>query len=135
MLQPLTVPGPAAAAVPAKADAGPVLDFEKLDVHRVAMQFQVLVSDLAPKTERNLRDQLDRASVSIVLNIAEGSGRRSWPDKRRFYAMARGSVMECGAIVNLLTARELADASRCLAARKLIVRLAQMLTKLDQRLR
>jgi len=39
-----------------------------------------------------LRDQLDRVSVSIVLNIAEGAGRFSPPDKGRFYSIARGSA-------------------------------------------
>ncbi len=48
------------------------------------------------------RDQLQRASLSILLNIAEGSGRNSVPDRNRFYAIAKGSVYECVAIIDIL---------------------------------
>ncbi|HEY3121194.1 MAG TPA: four helix bundle protein [Vicinamibacteria bacterium] len=82
-----------------------------------------------------LRDQLNRASVSIVLNIAEGAGRRSPRDKRRFYATARGSAAECAAVVELLRARCLAGADTCGKARALLVRIVQMLTKLDRAVR
>jgi hypothetical protein len=37
-----------------------------------------------------------------VLNIAEGAGQRSRPQKRRFYAIARGSAMECAAVLDVL---------------------------------
>lgn len=42
-----------------------------------------------------LRDQLRRASISVVINIAEGSGKFSKADKKNFYIIARGSVCEC----------------------------------------
>jgi hypothetical protein len=58
-------------AAPA-SDAGPLLDFERLDVYRVALQFQALATSIAlPSGRRELRDQLDRAALSIVLNTAE----------------------------------------------------------------
>lgn len=41
-----------------------------------------------------LRDQMERAVVSITSNIAEGFGRQSVPDKKHFYIMARGSAYE-----------------------------------------
>ena len=54
------------------ADAAP-LDAEKLDAYRVALEFQAVAVRLVPKRGcAELRDQLDRASISIVLNIAEG---------------------------------------------------------------
>jgi len=49
-----------------------------------------------------LSDQLKRASTSIVLNIAEGNGRWTQKDRRRFFVIARGSVEECMAILDLL---------------------------------
>ena len=72
------------------------LDAEKLDCYRIALEFQAIAAQLVRKRGcSELRDRLDRASISIVLNIAEGCGRRSPADKARFYSMARGSVTEC----------------------------------------
>jgi four helix bundle protein len=48
-----------------------------------------------------LREQLLRASSSIVLNLAEGSGKRTAHDQRRFYAIAFGSLRECQAIIEM----------------------------------
>jgi four helix bundle protein len=53
------------------------------------------------KISKTLRDQLLRASSSIALNIAEGSGRRTEPEQRRFYGIALGSLRECQAILEL----------------------------------
>jgi len=55
---------------------------ERLDVYRVAAEFQRLASDFARRSPHPFRDQLERASLSVVLNIAEGYGRSS-PRTRR----------------------------------------------------
>ena len=81
-----------------------------------------------------LRDQLERASLSIALNIAEGVGQRSRPNKSRFYGIARGSANECAAIIHLLRVRGLASEAACSRARELLVRIVQMLTQLQQRM-
>jgi hypothetical protein len=61
------------------------LDAERLDVYRVALEFRALVGEVQlGRGARELRDQLDRASISIVLNIAEGAGRRGGADRARF---------------------------------------------------
>ena len=49
-----------------------------------------------------VKDQWKRASLSIMLNLAEGTGRMSVQDKKHFYTIARGSVFECAAILDLL---------------------------------
>lgn len=121
-------------AAPQQPQAVPLLDAEKLDLFRVAVEFQVLAAQLAAKAPAALRDQFERASVSIVLNIGEGAGRRSRRDKRRFYSMARGSAMECGAVLALLTARQLADPQQCDSAKRLLVRVVQMLSALERRM-
>jgi four helix bundle protein len=69
-----------------------------------------------------LRDQLDRASASVVLNIAEGAGRWSWKDKRRFYAIARGSATETAAIVSLLSVSSVIDGDARARASELAAR-------------
>jgi four helix bundle protein len=122
-------------AAPVEDAALLVLDPERLDAYHVAVEFQVLASTLLPAAQRVLRDQLERASVSIVLNLSEGCGRRARRDKARFYAMARGSAMECAAIVNLALLRGLAPYLDCRRGRSLLVRLVQMLTKLQLTMR
>ena len=122
-------PGPAQSADGAPPFA--LLDAEKLDCYRLAVEFQALATRTIPRrSQAVLRDQLDRASVSIVLNIAEGAGRVSPADKARFYAMARGSATECAAVMDLLWARGLLDPALRNRARALLVRIVQMLTRL-----
>jgi four helix bundle protein len=53
------------------------------------------------KVPAHLRNQLDRASSSIALNIAEGWGRRTFADQRNFFTIAYGSAKEVQAILGL----------------------------------
>jgi four helix bundle protein len=48
-----------------------------------------------------LREQLDRAAASIALNLAEGRGKTTVKDQRRFFTIAMGSLRECQAILIL----------------------------------
>lgn len=50
----------------------------------------------------HLRSQFLRASSSVVLNLAEGSAKPTEADRRRFYAIALGSLRECQAILDLV---------------------------------
>jgi four helix bundle protein len=109
----------------------PALDAEKLVCYELALELQVLCAALIPAQHRVLQDQLERASLSVVCNIAEGAGRRSRKDKRRMYAIARGSATETAAIVDVLRLRRLASEGQCRAARSLALRVVQLLTKLD----
>ncbi|HEX8546351.1 MAG TPA: four helix bundle protein [Cytophagaceae bacterium] len=81
-----------------------MFDFEKLDVYSKAKIFNIEIYRLLLKAKLDAaaRNQLRRASLSIALNIAEGSGRNSKPDKRNFMVIARGSVFECVAILDIL---------------------------------
>jgi len=58
------------------------------------------------KPEKYIRDQLARASFSIVLNIAEGSGKSSNNDRKNYFTIARGSVFECVAVLDILREQE-----------------------------
>ena len=80
-----------------------------------------------PKTRSR---PLRRASVSVVLNIAEGSGRVRKPDADRHRAIARGSAMECAAILDVCRVLVLVDATRLDEARTLLVRVVQMLCRM-----
>lgn len=49
-----------------------------------------------------VKDQFDRATLSIVLNLAEGSGKLTAKDRRRFYSIAFGSLRETQALLALI---------------------------------
>jgi len=77
-----------------------------------------------------MADQLRRAALSIPLNIAEGSGKTTGPDQRRFYAIARGSAMECGAIIDALSALGLIEQKQIQEANQLLLPVVKMLSKM-----
>jgi four helix bundle protein len=105
------------------------LDHERLDVYRLATELHVIATSLLPERGfRVLRDQLERASLGVVLNIAEGVGRFSAGDKHRFFEIARGSAAETAAALEIARLRGIADSDDIRAARLLAVRIVQMLT-------
>jgi four helix bundle protein len=121
------------AAASAAADEA-VLDANKLHVYRIALELHALCSTLVAMLHRIVRDQLERASLSVVLNIAEAGGRRSRRDKARYYMIARGSATEVAALLDVLTLRRLAPSPTIRAARRLAVRCVQKLTKMHEKL-
>jgi four helix bundle protein len=107
------------------------LEHETLDVYNVALELHVVACTLLPRQGlRVIRDQLERATLGVVLNVAEGAGRRSAPDKRRFYEMARGSATETAALLDVIRRRSLAPAEACSDARSRVIRVIQMLSRL-----
>ncbi len=82
-----------------------MFDYEKFEVYKKAKAFFAEISGFienSKKLNTRIADQLYRAALSIPLNIAEGAGRYSRPDKRNFYTIARGSTFECTAIIDIL---------------------------------
>src|SRR5262245_46452025 len=112
----------------------PQLDANRLHVYGVALELHGLCCTLVAQLNRIVKDQLERASLSVVLNIAEAAGRRSRRDKARFYAIARGSATEVAALLDVLALRHLAAPAQIRSGRRLAIRLVQMLTRIDQRL-
>jgi four helix bundle protein len=110
-----------------------VTSLETFDVYRVSLDACRACAPIAPALSANLRDQLLRASSSAVLNTAEGFGSASRGVKRRHYEIARGSAMECVAILDLAVALGLQD--DVAAARALFTRAAMMLSRLEARFR
>ncbi|WP_218576616.1 four helix bundle protein [Desulfobacter latus] len=112
-----------------------MLDHEKLDVYQVSIEFMAIaikITDNIPRGYSSLADQLKRAAWSIPLNIAEGCGKSTVNDKRRFYVIARGSAMECGAIIDVCRVLEIDDMEALKQGKDLLVRVVSMLTKLCQ---
>src|SRR5687768_11181145 len=81
-----------------------MFDFENLDVYKKTKVFNHATRKFLQNVNFDLstKSQLRRASMSIALNIAEGSGRNSKKDKRKYYIISRGSVFECVAILEIL---------------------------------
>jgi four helix bundle protein len=76
-------------------------------VYQESLVFIVWLEPILQKLPKSLgvSDQLDRASTSIALNIAEGNGKFTGPDRCRFFDVARGSALECAAALDVLVAK------------------------------
>jgi four helix bundle protein len=110
-----------------------VLDHERLDVYLMALDFVVFANEVVerlPRGRSHLADQLTRASTSIVLNLAEGAGKLSKPDKRRYYVTARGSATESAALLDVCRRVGLVGEVEHRAGKEQIVRVVSMLIKL-----
>ncbi len=80
-----------------------------------------------------MTQQLDRAALSILLNTAEGNGKRQRGVRARFFDDARGSAAECAACLDALVAKEACSAERVAEGKELVGRISAMLTKMVQR--
>ena len=110
-----------------------MFDHEKLDVYRVSIQFVGWSYSLCKKlrgSDRHARDQLLRASQSIPLNIAEGNGKLPTPDRQRFLRIARGSALECSAILDVLNICGVAEDQVVNEGKQLLYRIVAMLSKM-----
>ena len=113
-----------------------VLDHEKLDAYHIAVEFVVLsdaVIENLPRGRGYLSDQLQRAALSIPLNIAEGAGEYAVDEKVRFYPMAKRSATECASILDVCRKLQLLDEQKYAKGRDILGRIVSILTKMAQR--
>src|SRR5690554_4946582 len=108
---------------------------EKLDVYRLSLEYVGWCYKICEKlkNQRNAKEQLLRASQAIPLNIAEGNGKATAGDRRRFFEIARGSALECGAIQDVLEVCGALSAEENSEAKAVLDRIVAMLTKLGRR--
>ena len=116
-----------------------VFDHERLDVYRLAIDFVSWVGGLLDDgvlvgAHLSATKHLDAASTSIALNIAEGNGKRSLPDRSRFLEISRGSALECAACLDVLIVRKRLDCAGAEQGKAMLVRIVSMLSKLMHRL-
>lgn len=110
-----------------------MLDYEKLDVYRCAIEHLACVFKwlpLLPRGHSALADQWRRAAMSIPLNIGEGAGKTSAAERAHCYAIARGEAMECGAILDVVRLLNAAPDADVAHGKQLVVRIVEMLTKM-----
>lgn len=108
-------------------------DHENLDVYKVAIEFLVVTNAICeqlPRGRAYLRDQLQRAALSISNNIAEGAGEFCRDEKLRFYRIARRSATECAAILDACRALNVVDIETIKPGRELLLRIVSMLIKM-----
>lgn len=92
-----------------------MFDFEKLHVYIESKKLNKITLGLLQNKniDQYLKDQLKRAGVSILLNIAEWSGRFTKADKRNFYIIARGSLYETIALIDILKESDIVNEEYC----------------------
>ena len=110
----------------------PQFDHEKLVVYQRAIHFagwtEAALTHL-PKTLA-VHNQLDRASTSIALNIAEGNGKFTPPDRCRFFDVARGSALECAACLDVLVIKNKLTSPQASEGKAVLVEIVSMLVGL-----
>src|SRR5918996_1605016 len=113
-------------------------DHENLDVYQLELRFVAWVAELLATVKQRpsggriaeVSDQLDRASLSALLNTAEGNGRRQRQTRAKFLDDARGSVTECAACLDALFAKGICTQEEIDDGKQMVLRIVSMLTKL-----
>jgi four helix bundle protein len=90
------------------------------------------MADRLPPRYAGMADQLRRAALSIPLNIAEGSGKNIGSDQHRFYAITRGSAMECAAIIDACSALTVVEQERMQQADQLLLSIVRILSLMSR---
>ena len=106
-------------------------DHEKLNVYHEALDFVGHATELLERVPKRVAvyDQLDRASTAIPLNIAEGTGKFTPPDRRRYYNTARGSALECAACLDVLVVKKILK-QEITEAKAVLIKVVSMLVGL-----
>ena len=107
--------------------------FEKLNVYQKSVNFADEICSLTSSFPRGyyfLVDQLNRASLSISANIAEGNGRFTKADRKNFFIIARGSIQECVPLLELAVRRKFIELDAHQMLRNNLEEIAKMLSGL-----
>jgi len=107
-------------------------DHEKLNVYQRSLQFVVWTTEVLERIPPKLsaHGQIERASTSIPLNIAEGNGRYSASDRCRFFGIARGSALECAAALDVLVAKKVLTEKEIETGKTQLIEIVNMLVGL-----
>ena len=107
-------------------------DHEKLRVYKASLECVAWLQPLLEQVPTRLAvaSQLDRASTSISLNIAEGNGKFTARDRCRFFDIARGSALECAAGLDVLVAKGILTGEEVRHGKELLEGIVSMLVGL-----
>jgi|SRR5690606_27652524 four helix bundle protein len=114
------------------------LAHRSLDVYRESQNLVkecYNVTGFLPDCEKfGMTQQMRRAAVSVLLNLAEGSSRRSDAEKRRFYEVSRSSIVEIDACLDLAVDLNYLNREDLKSIGVSVARTFQMLSKMINRL-
>ena len=117
-----------------------LMDHEKLDVYRLTLDFIGWVTPMLAEARgkhgrlvSEVADHLDRASLSILFNTAEGNGKRQRQVRVKFFDDARGSATECAACLDALVAKKVCSELDVRPGKDMLLRIVSMLTRLVAR--
>jgi four helix bundle protein len=107
-------------------------DHERLVVYQESIRFVAWTAKTMESLPKSLAacDQLERASTSIPLNIAEGNGRNTSRDRCHFFDNARGSTLECAACLDVLVAQRKLNSEDVLVGKEMLGQIVSMLVGL-----
>jgi four helix bundle protein len=109
-----------------------IFDHEKLNVYHESLAFVAKATELLERVPKRMAvyDQLDRASTAIPLNIAEGTGKFTPPDRCRYYDIARGSALECAACLDVLRVKNVLAEADIVPLKDILLSVVSMLVGL-----
>ena len=108
-----------------------------LDVYKYSYELTLeayRITKLLPESEKyNLVSQIRRAAISVRMNIAEGSSRKSNNERSRYYEIARGSVIEIDAALDIVYGLEYFKEDHLVALGDLLIKSFKLLTGMINR--
>ena len=109
-----------------------MFDHEKLKVYQASISFVVWLQKILEKVPKKhaVHNQLDRASTSIALNIAEGNGKSLPRDRCKYFDIARGSAFECAAALDVLAAKDILKEKEVIAGKQILKEVVSMIVGL-----
>lgn len=107
-------------------------DHEKLNVYKESIRFVAWADEVLKTIPKGLavHNQFDRASTSMPLNISEGNGKFTAPDRCKFFDIARGSALECAACLDVLVARKTLTSEKAVEGKEILSPIVSMLVGL-----
>jgi four helix bundle protein len=114
----------------------PCFDHERLVAYQRGIQFVAWASQVLEGVPQKLavHDQLDHASTSIPLSIAEGNAKYTPPGRCRYFDTARGSALECAACLDVLVAKGRSTLDQVREGKALLLETVSLLVGLIRRI-
>lgn len=107
-------------------------DHDKLKVYQSSLKFIIWLETIFPNIDKSLsvRNQIERASTSIPLNIAEGNGKFTANDRCKYFDIARGSALECASCLDVLVCKNKLTEKEIALGKEILREIVSMLTGL-----